>query len=221
MVPCKDTFMQLVDSNAIFYILILIFSVIVHEVAHGYAANALGDPTARLSGRLTLNPLPHIDILGSIIIPAFLVFTGAGILFGWAKPVPYNPYNLKNQRWGEALVAFAGPGTNIFIAVFFALLIRFGGSALPAATLSLAGAIVLVNLFLGLFNLIPIPPFDGYTVFSRMLPYRHSMVVQALEQRVRTAGPIGLLIILFLVVTFLATPFTQFVFWIFRMLVGG
>lgn len=221
MVPYKDIFMQLVDSNAIFFLLILIFSVIVHEVAHGYAANALGDPTARLAGRLTLNPLPHIDILGSIVIPAFLVLTNAGILFGWAKPVPYNPYNLKNQRWGEALVAAAGPATNLFIALIFAIFIRFAGVTFPPATISLAATIVLTNLFLGLFNLIPIPPFDGYTVLSRVLPYRHAMAVRTLEQRIRTAGPIGILIILFIVVEFLAAPFAQFVFWIFHLLIGG
>ncbi len=112
--------MQLTIDSTILTIVVLIFSVILHEVAHGYAANALGDPTARLAGRLTLNPIPHIDIVGSVLIPAFLVFTHAGILFGWAKPVPYNPFNLKHRRWGETLVAFAGPGTNLFIAVVFA-----------------------------------------------------------------------------------------------------
>src|SRR6185437_7605397 len=101
--------MQTDPLALVFEIAILIVSIVIHEVAHGYAANALGDPTARLSGRLTLNPIKHIDLVGSILVPAFLVLTGAGILFGWAKPVPYNPFNLKNQRWGEAIVAAAGP----------------------------------------------------------------------------------------------------------------
>src|SRR3990167_9704963 len=104
-------------------LVVLILSVIAHEVAHGYAADSLGDPTARLMGRLTLNPFPHIDPLGSVILPAVLVITGSPLLIGYAKPVPYNPYNLRN-RYGEALVAFAGPGTNILLAVIFGLLIR-------------------------------------------------------------------------------------------------
>lgn len=213
--------MQLVDSNVLFVVLILIFSVIVHEVAHGYAANAMGDPTARLAGRLTLNPVPHIDILGSIVIPAFLVLTSSGILFGWAKPVPYNPYNLKNQRWGEMLVAFAGPGTNLLIAVIFALIIRFGIASLPTPALTLAATIVLINLFLGIFNLIPIPPFDGYTVLSRALPYRHAAVLHTFEQKIRAWGPLGLIVILFLFISFLAAPFSNFVFLLFHLLVGG
>ncbi len=116
--------MQMDLALTIFSLLVLIFSVISHEVAHGYAASALGDPTARLAGRLTLNPLPHIDIMGSILIPAFLVLTHAGFMLGWAKPVPYNPYNLKNQRWGEAIVGIAGVATNLFLAVVFGLIAR-------------------------------------------------------------------------------------------------
>src|SRR5690242_6028571 len=92
--------MQTDPLSITFELLILIFSIVIHEVAHGYAANSLGDPTARLSGRLTLNPIKHIDLVASILVPVFLVLTNAGILFGWAKPVPYNPFNLKNQRWG-------------------------------------------------------------------------------------------------------------------------
>src|SRR3989338_5187009 len=107
-------------------LIVLILSIIAHEVAHGYAADSLGDPTARLAGRLTLNPLPHIDLVGSIILPALLVFTASPILFGWAKPVPYNPYNLRHQRWSEAAVAVAGSATNILLAVIFGLIVRFG-----------------------------------------------------------------------------------------------
>ena len=104
-------------ASIILSLVVLILSIIAHEVAHGYAADALGDPTARLAGRLTLNPLPHIDLMGSVIIPALLISTGSPILFGWAKPVPYNPYNLKNKRWGEALVAVAGSATNLLLAI--------------------------------------------------------------------------------------------------------
>ena len=105
--------------ETLFGILILVFSIVIHEVMHGVVANWLGDPTARLAGRLTLNPLKHIDPLGSIIIPALLVITNSNLFFGWAKPVPYNAYNLKNARWGEAMVAGAGPGINLLIAVIF------------------------------------------------------------------------------------------------------
>ena len=114
------------QPDFIFIITILIFSVVLHEVSHGYMANYLGDPTARLAGRLTLNPLKHLDMMGSIIIPAILIITGAGFIFGWAKPVPYNPYNLrKGGKWAEALVGGAGPAVNLLIALIFGLLIRF------------------------------------------------------------------------------------------------
>ncbi len=214
--------MQLTPDSIIITIVILIFSVIVHEVAHGYAANALGDPTARLAGRLTLNPAPHIDIIGSILVPAFLVFTHAGILFGWAKPVPYNPYNLKNQRWGEAIVALAGPATNLAIAILFAFVARAAAAGiLPAAAGAFAMIIVFVNLFLGMFNLIPIPPFDGYTLLSGILPYKHTMKMRSVEQHIMAMGPIGLILVLFLFIFLFSTPFSQFVFYIFRLLVGA
>jgi Zn-dependent protease len=154
---------------------VLILSVIVHEVAHGYAANALGDPTARMAGRLTLNPLPHIDLMGSIIVPALLIFTGSPIFFGWAKPVPYNPYNLKNLHWGETLVALAGSATNILLAIIFGLIVRFGpGLGFDPLALSLAVNIAFVNLFLGLFNLIPFPPLDGFVALRSLLPWNLS-----------------------------------------------
>ena len=151
---------------------ILILSIIVHEVAHGYAADALGDPTARLAGRLTLNPIPHIDLMGSIFLPALMVFTQSPILFGWAKPVPYNPYNLRNKRLGEAFVAIAGSATNILLAVIFGLVVRYHmelGLGVPATTI--AALISFINLFLRLFNLIPVPPFDGFTTLRSALPW--------------------------------------------------
>ena len=175
--------------------IVLILSIIVHEVAHGYAANSLGDPTARLGGRLTLNPLPHIDLMGSIVIPALLVFTHSPILFGWAKPVPYNPYNLRNQRWGEALVAVAGSATNILLAIIFGLVVRFGASAgLDAMALSLAASISFVNLFLGLFNLIPFPPLDGFTALRAALPWHLSSALSRFEHQVRSAGALSLIL---------------------------
>jgi len=106
-------------TDFIFLISILIFSVILHEISHGYVAEMLGDPTARLAGRLTLNPLPHLDLWGSFIIPLLLIVSNAGFIIGWAKPVPYNPHNFRNKKWGEAMVAGAGPAMNIFIAILF------------------------------------------------------------------------------------------------------
>ena len=126
----------------IFVIAVLIFSVVLHEVSHGYVAEMLGDPTARLAGRLTLNPLKHLDPLGSVILPVLLVLSGAKILVGWAKPVPYNPYNLSNQRYGEAFVAGAGPLVNIALALLFGLALRFlaPSGILPAPVVERTGA---------------------------------------------------------------------------------
>lgn len=209
-------------------LVVLIFSVIAHEVAHGYAANSLGDPTARLAGRLTVNPLPHIDLMGSIVIPALLVFGNSPILFGWAKPVPYNPYNLRSQRWGETLVALAGSATNIAIAVIFGLLVRFGstplatgGTLLNAAALALAAQVAFVNLFLGLFNLIPFPPLDGFAVLRSALPWHLSGGLRRLEYQIRSAGPVSLLLFLLVFSYLLADPFFSLVRRLFELLVGG
>jgi len=162
------------------YISILIFSVVLHEVSHGAIANKLGDPTAKSLGRLTLNPLPHLDLLGSIIIPLTLilisVFGAPAIIFGWAKPVPYNPNNFRgNRKWGEALVGLAGPATNFLLAITFGIALRFIFPMLSDTPQLLGVAIVFaiivqLNLLLGIFNLIPIPPLDGsklmYALFS-------------------------------------------------------
>lgn len=207
-------------TTAIFSLAVLIISIIIHEVAHGYAAYALGDPTAKLRGRLTLNPIPHIDPVGSILIPAFLILTHSNILFGWAKPVPYNPYNLRNQRWGEAIVGFAGVGTNLFIAILFGIATRFLFSAGYETIGNATSAICFVNLFLGMFNLIPIPPIDGYTVLRGILPYRFSLALRDFEDRLRRGGFITLLIVLFLFSTFLSAPFYLLVTYLYHLLVG-
>ncbi|HLP44165.1 MAG TPA: site-2 protease family protein [Candidatus Nanoarchaeia archaeon] len=158
--------------DTIFHIIILVFSVVIHEVAHGYAAYMLGDHTAKYQGRLTLNPLKHLDPFGSVILPLLLHLSNAGFMIGWAKPVPFNPYNLKNQRWGEAIVAVAGPLSNIAIALIFGIFIRIGLTAgfMSAEVLNITAYIVLINLVLAVFNLVPIPPLDGskiiFTIFN-------------------------------------------------------
>lgn len=163
----------------VFQLVILIFSVVIHEVSHGLAANALGDPTAKYAGRLTLNPLKHLDPVGSFIIPLASFFLG-GFIVGWAKPVPYNPYNLKvkNQDFGSAVVGVAGPAANIAVALVFGFLIRgvgYWSAALGAGgtpLLKITTYIVLINIVLAIFNLMPIPPLDGSKVLFSLLPER-------------------------------------------------
>ena len=193
-----------------------------HEIAHGYAADSLGDPTARLAGRLTLNPLPHIDLMGSLLLPGLLIFTGSPIMFGWAKPVPYNPYNLKARRWGETLVAVAGSATNLFLAIIFGLVVRFAPLiGLDQAAVTLAATIAFINLFLGLFNLIPFPPLDGFTVLRSALPWHLSSGLNRLEQRIRAAGTMLLLLFLIVFSYVLAGPFFKLVLWLFGLLTGS
>lgn len=201
---------------------ILILSIIAHEVAHGYAANSLGDPTARLAGRLTLNPLPHIDLMGSIIIPALLAFGGSPIFFGWAKPVPYNPYNLTNQRWGEAFVAVAGSATNILLAVIFGLMVRFGSEiGLDQTATWIAMHIAFINLFLGLFNLVPFPPLDGFTALRAALPWHLSSSFSSFEHKVRAAGMLPMIVFLIIFSSIFAGPFFSLVRWFLELITGG
>ncbi len=174
--------MQIDTLTFIFSILVLIFSVIVHEVSHGYAAYLLGDNTAKYAGRLNLNPLNHLEWFGSIILPTISYLTG-GIIIGWAKPVPFNPYNLRNQKWGEAMVAIAGPLSNISIALFFGLLIRFGvATQFGEAFLYISSMIVMINLVLATFNLVPVPPLDGSKILFSILPYDMQYVRDFLEK---------------------------------------
>ncbi len=153
----------------IFFIIVLFFSVIIHEIAHGSMALYLGDPTAKYAGRLTLNPLSHIDPIGSILLPLFMFLTTSGsAVFGWAKPVPINPYNFRDQKWGEVKVSLAGPGSNILIAIVFGLLVRFLQT--PEPMFSFFSIISVYNFALGIFNLVPIPPLDGYHILFKFLP---------------------------------------------------
>jgi Zn-dependent protease len=164
----------------IFQIAILIMSIVVHEVAHGTTANLLGDSTAKYEGRLTLNPIKHLDFVGSILVP-FIAYSFGGFIFGWAKPIPYNPYNLKPGRWPEALVAGAGPLVNIIIALMFGLILRAGvvGGWASREFVEITSLVVFINLLLAVFNLVPIPPLDGskllYAIFpEKLYKIRHT-----------------------------------------------
>jgi len=155
----------------LFLIAILIFSIVIHEVSHGAAANYLGAPTAKYAGRLTLNPIKHLDPIGSILVPLFLVLMRSPFLIGWAKPVPINPYNFKDQKYGSAKVALAGPGSNLIVALVFGLTLRFFPeiAATPGLTL-IFGYIVFINILLAIFNLLPVPPLDGSHILFTFLP---------------------------------------------------
>lgn len=176
-------------------IVILVFSAILHEIAHGWVAEKLGDPTARIAGRLTLNPLPHIDPIMSIAVPLLLIFSGSPLVFGAAKPVPVNPLMLREGRKDIALVALAGPLTNLGLALIGALLIRTVGSASPDLS-SVLLLFVRFNLALGFLNLIPVPPLDGSKFFSIVLPEKAAQQFFAL-------APFGIFILFLLL---LATP---------------
>lgn len=194
-------------ESIIFSIAVLVISVVIHEVSHGYAAGLLGDPTAKLAGRLTLNPIKHLDPIGSVFLPAVLAIIG-GPVFGWAKPVPFNPYNLRAGKWGPAIVAGAGPLSNIILALIFGLSIRFGlvQTYLPEANL-LFQIIVFVNIILAVFNMIPVPPLDGSKILFAILPHQ----LRWLEE-VLTRYQLALILLLVLFVGGVLLPVSQFLF---------
>ncbi|MDE1925350.1 MAG: site-2 protease family protein [Patescibacteria group bacterium] len=210
--------------SAIFYIVVLVFSVILHEVSHGYMANYLGDPTARLQGRLTLNPLSHIDPLGTIFLP-LLMWAGQGfspnpVLIGYAKPVPYNPYNLAG-KYDELLVAGAGPAMNVLLALIFGLTIRFAGAALDPNLMNAFSIIVIVNIWLALFNLVPIPPLDGSKVLSGILPGALGRAYGDLRRSLERMGVLGGTLIVLVVFYFILAPFLVILLGVlFRLLTG-
>lgn len=190
MINCYNAQMEI---EFVFQIAILLMSVVIHEVSHGYMASYLGDPTARYEGRLTLNPIKHIDFLGSIVVPLVSYFSG-GFIFGWAKPVPYNPHNLRPGRWSEALVALAGPVSNLFLALIFGLFIRFGlvYGLITEPILQITAMIVFLNIILMVFNLIPAPPLDGSKLLFALFPEKIYKIRGFLERY-------GFLLILFLI----------------------
>jgi len=208
--------MQIADT--IFVLIILIFSAIVHEVMHGVAAEWLGDKTARYAGRITLNPISHLDPVGSIFLPLILSLTHSPILFAWAKPVPYNPYNLRPGRWSEAIVAGAGPASNLVIALLCGLVIRLG--VLGSDVSQILYLVVVMNVMLCVFNLVPIPPLDGSKVLAALLPkslaYRYANWRAALEMN----PAIGMMIILFLVIG-LGSYYSSFIYTIANLIVGS
>ena len=200
-------------------VIIFLLSVVIHEVSHGTMANILGDPTAKYAGRLTLNPLKHLDLFGSIIVPGVLILssiiTGGGIILGWAKPVPINPYNFRDQKYGSAKAAIAGPAANIFIALIFGLLIRFLSfetSIFFQNLISIFIFIVWVNLLLAFFNLLPIPPLDGSHILFAFLPSSMDSLKLFLTQY-------GFFILLF-VIFFFFQQFIPLINYLFTLIVG-
>ncbi len=161
-------------------LVILLFSAILHEIMHGVVAEKLGDPTARLMGRLTLNPIPHLDPIMSVALPALLVLSGSPIIFGAAKPVPVNPIHFRDPKKDMALTALAGPLTNIFLAVGTAQIIKFG--PLDQSINSVLYLVVLYNLVLAIINLIPIPPLDGSKVLASILPNELASAYLSIER---------------------------------------
>jgi len=200
-----------------FLIIILLFSIVIHEVFHGATANYLGDPTAKYAGRLTLNPIKHLDPIGSVILPIFLILMaklmGGGIIFGWAKPVPINPYNFRDQKYGSAKVALAGPGSNLAIALIFGLALRFypAISALPGLELMFS-YIVYINILLAVFNLLPVPPLDGSHILFTFLPPGMENIKIFLNQ-------FGIFILLF-IIFFSFRWLVLLINWIFALIVG-
>mgnify|MGYP001579538532 CR=1 FL=1 len=204
--------MDQVILQKIFLYLIIVFSAVFHEFAHAWTAYRLGDTTAKDGGRLTLNPIPHLDPIGTVALPLLLLFT-SGMFLGWAKPVPYDPNRLRDQKYGSLKVGVAGPVSNLLIALLLGLLIRFFGATpellgVSSVFFQFLALIVYINIFLALFNLLPIPPLDG----SKLLMDLYPRAFQYLE----SLGFLGLILALFFAF-YLLSPIADFVF----MLITG
>ncbi len=178
--------------EAALMVVVLLFSVIIHEMAHGYVALKNGDPTAKMLGRITLNPAPHIDPIGTVLLPLLLLLSGSRILFGWAKPLPVNPLNYRNYFWGEITVSASGPLSNLALALVFALFLRLAPGNPGLTFFAFYGCSI--NVFLALFNLIPIPPLDGSHIVAILLPRDLARFYAYLE-------PVGFVLILILFYT--------------------
>ena len=183
---------------------ILLYSIILHELAHAKIADMMGDGTSRMYGRLTLNPLPHLDLFGTLL-PIMLLLSGSPIVFGWAKPVPINPYNFYDQRKGIIYVSAAGIAANLLVAWLLSVAVRFIPINDSPTMYLLAQALIFgvrINIVLAVFNLLPIPPLDGSKLFSMLLPYRYSQYIDRME-------PFGFVILLFILIF----PPTQMLLW--------
>ena len=208
--------LQTTDPLTIFFLvlaflIILAFVISLHEAAHAYFANLLGDPTARLLGRVSLNPAVHIDPVGTVILPILLFIVSQGrFVFGWAKPTPINPLNFQHPRRDSAIVAFAGPASNFAVAVVFSVIFR----VFPSEIILF---LVTINLVLGLFNLIPVPPLDGYKVLLGLLPREAALRLATIE----SYGPVVLILFLFVFFRFLSPVLISLINTLLNLLVGA
>ncbi len=199
-------------SLMIFSVVVLVLSATFHEYMHAWMADRLGDHTARDLGRLTINPLAHLDWFGSVFLPLLLVMSGTPFVFGYAKPVPFNPYNLQDAKWGPAKVAVAGPLANLLLALGFGLALRFIPTLDPRLMIMFT-YIVLINLVLMVFNLIPIPPLDGSKIITPLLPYH-------LQERFLRLEPYGMFLVVFFMIMGMELIWLL-VSLFFRLIVGG
>lgn len=196
----------------VFYIIVILYSVTIHEVSHGLMANSLGDSTAKNLGRLSLNPIKHLDLFGSVILP-FVLFFATGFAFGYAKPVPYNPDNLSDRKYGPVKVAVAGPLSNLLLALLFGLVLRFVPDIFSTSLMpELFSRIVMLNLVLAVFNMFPIPPLDGHWLLMVFLPPSMDSVKTYIYRNSFILFPIFLIVFMVFV--------SPLIYWLFKLITG-